>query len=176
MQKEAFRGPPGPVPDRVHMGDVIVRAGDLFGDGVNIAARLQALAGPGGVCISGEAHRCVRRILPWPTPTSGNGPSGTSRIRSGSSRSGRRPGVGMSSDTMPLSLPDKPSIAVLPFATMGGPDQDYLRMESAKRSPRPCPGFTASSSSPAPLAFTYKADPSNVQQVSRELGVRYVLE
>ena len=48
----------------VHVGDVMVRAGDLFGDGVNIAARLQALAAPGGVCISGAVHEHVRKVLP----------------------------------------------------------------------------------------------------------------
>ena len=48
----------------VHVGDVMVKGGDLFGDGVNIAARLQALAEPGGVCISGDAHRHVRKTLP----------------------------------------------------------------------------------------------------------------
>src|SRR6202163_117309 len=48
----------------VHVGDVMVRAGDLFGDGVNIAARLQALAQPGGVCVSGPTHEHVRKVLP----------------------------------------------------------------------------------------------------------------
>jgi len=49
----------------IHVGDVMVRAGDLFGDGVNIAARLQALAQPGGVCVSGATYEQVRKILPW---------------------------------------------------------------------------------------------------------------
>src|SRR5713226_5885982 len=61
----------GVVPDRrisfrigIHIGDVMVRAGDLFGDGVNIAARLQALAQPGGVCVSGTTYEQVRKVLP----------------------------------------------------------------------------------------------------------------
>src|SRR6516164_11682533 len=49
----------------IHVGDVMVRAGDLFGDAVNIAARLQALAQPGGVCVSGATYEQVRKILPW---------------------------------------------------------------------------------------------------------------
>ena len=63
----------------VHVGDVMVKGGDLFGDGVNIAARLQALAEPGGVCISGAAHEYVRKALPLAFRTSGPSRSRTSR-------------------------------------------------------------------------------------------------
>ena len=158
------------------MGDVIVRAGDLFGDGVNIAARLQALAGPGGVCISGEAHRCVRRILPLAYTDLGHRTVRNIEDPIRIFAVGPTTGVGMSSDTMPLSLPDKPSIAVLPFATMGGPDQDYLRTgfsEEITTALSRLHGFFVIARA---SAFAYKGKPSNVQQVSRELGVRYVLE
>ena len=161
----------------VHMGDVIVRAGDLFGDGVNIAARLQALAGPGGVRISGEAHRCVRRILPLAYTDLGHRTVRNIEDPIRIFAVGPTTGVGMSSDTMPLSLPDKPSIAVLPFATMGGgPDQDYLPdgiCEEITTALSRLHGFFVIARA---SAFTYKGKPSNVQQVSRELGVRYVLE
>ncbi|GEO17710.1 adenylate/guanylate cyclase domain-containing protein [Microvirga aerophila] len=161
----------------VHMGDVIVRAGDLFGDGVNIAARLQALASPGGVCISGEAHRCVRRILALAYTDLGHRTVRNIEDPIRIFAIGPTTGMSMLSDTTPLSLPDKPSIAVLPFATMGGcPDQDYLSdgiCEEITTTLSRLHGFFVIARS---SAFTYKGKPSNVQQVSRELGVRYVLE
>ncbi|WP_262269147.1 adenylate/guanylate cyclase domain-containing protein [Microvirga yunnanensis] len=161
----------------VHMGDVIVRAGDLFGDGVNIAARLQALASPGGVCISGEAHRCVRRILPLAYTDLGDRTVRNIEDPIRIFAVGPATGASMLVDTSPLLLPDKPSIAVLPFAAMGGgPDQDYLSdgiCEEITTTLSRLHGFFVIARS---SAFTYKGKPSNVQQVSRELGVRYVLE
>src|SRR3954449_1014431 len=62
----------------IHVGDVVVGGADLLGDGVNIAARLEGLAEPGGIAISGAAHAYVRKAVPWPTRTAANSTSETS--------------------------------------------------------------------------------------------------
>jgi len=87
----------------VHVGDVMVRGADLLGDGVNVAARLQALAEPGGVCISGEAHRSARTDLGQQSVKNVDGGVRAYAVRSGDAR-----------PSAPPALPDKPSIAVLP--------------------------------------------------------------
>jgi adenylate cyclase len=116
----------------VHAGDVMVRGGDLFGDGVNIAARLQALAPPGGVCISGAVHEHVRKVLPL--GFSDLGPqlvkNSDESVHAYVLSSGRAPQevTGAQPDRpKPLPLPDKPSIAVLPFTNLSGdPEQEYF--------------------------------------------------
>src|SRR5215211_7476374 len=117
----------GLAPDRrinfrigVHIGDVMVRAGDLFGDGVNIAARLQTMAKPGSVCISGATYDQVRKVLPITFAD-----LGVQQVKN-IQEPVRTYEVGTSSDvhapflTGELPLPDKPSIAVLPFQNMSG--------------------------------------------------------
>src|SRR6476619_708950 len=102
----------------VHVGDVMIKGGDLFGDGVNIAARLQTLASAGGVCLSGVAHDQVRKILPY-----GFADLGAQQVknidepvRAFSVMAERAAVVTASANhSVPLALPDKPSIAVLPF-------------------------------------------------------------
>ena len=99
----------------VHVGDVMVRGGDLFGDGVNIAARLQALAQPGSVCVSGATYEQVKNIEePIRVYVAG--------------RLGDTPSAAaLASPSKSLPLPDKPSIAVLPFQNMSGdPEQEYF--------------------------------------------------
>ena len=102
----------------IHVGDVMIKAGDLFGDGVNIAARLQSLASAGGTCISGSAHDQVRKILPFAFTDLGaqqvkniEEPVRTFAV----SAIGASAIVTSSNASLPLTLPDKPSIAVLPF-------------------------------------------------------------
>ena len=166
----------------VHVGDVMVRGGDLFGDGVNTAARLQALAEPGGVCISGAVHQHVRKLLPH--HFADLGPQVAKNldepVRAFALSSGEAPEVVTSPEPDrpdPLPLPDRPSIAVLPFTNMSGdPEQEYfadgLVEDIITALSRVRAFFVIARNS----SFTYKGRAVDVRQVSRELGVRYVLE
>src|SRR6516225_5036974 len=110
----------------INLGDVIVEGDDLYGDGVNIAARIEALADPGGVLVSNTVHDHVRDRLPFVFEDLGEQqvkniarPVRVYRVRDADAA------VKTAAPPM-LSLPDKPSIAVLPFANMSGdPEQEY---------------------------------------------------
>jgi len=117
----------------IHIGDVMIRAGDLFGDGVNIAARLQTLANPGAVCISGATYDQVRKVLPVTFVD-----LGVQQVKN-IQEPVRAYQMSAPSETLeavrarvveterPPTLPDKPSIAVLPFQNMSGdPEQEYF--------------------------------------------------
>jgi adenylate cyclase len=178
-----------PEPERIqyrigiNLGEIVVgEDGDIFGDGVNIAARLEALSDPGGICVSARVHedvvtrldlvfedmgeqilkniaRPVRtyRVLPYATAGSG----------------ATLPSV----DTPALALPDKPSIAVLAFTNMSndteqeffadGIAEDIITELSRSRSL-----FVIARNS----SFTYKGKPASIRDIGHELGVRYVLE
>src|SRR5882672_4171137 len=104
----------------VHIGDVMVRAGDLFGDGVNIAARLQSIARPGGVCISGATYDQVRKVLPMTFADLGalHVKNIQEPIRAYQAVNETREPVPLANTENLPALPDKPSIAVLPFQNM----------------------------------------------------------
>src|SRR6266704_5173819 len=167
----------------IHVGDVMIRAGDLFGDGVNIAARPQSIAKPGGVCISGVTYDQVRKVLPVSFVDLGvqqvkniQEPIRAYQVSAPSETQQTAP-VRVAEAESPPPLPDKPSIAVLPFQNMSGdPEQEYFAdgmvEEITTALSRIRWLFVVARNS----SFTYKGKAVDVKQVGRELGVRYVLE
>jgi len=161
----------------IHQGDIIVEDGDIFGDGVNLAARLESLAEPGGICISGRVHADVAGKLDVGFDDLGEQQvkniSRPVRVFRAQFRASKA-----AAETLPaLALADKPSIAVLPFQNMtGDAEQEYFvdgMVEEITTAISKLPWlFVIARNS----SFTYKGKPVDVKQVARELGVRYVLE
>src|SRR5216683_325474 len=161
----------------INLGDVIIDEDDVYGDGVNIAARLEALADPGGVVISSTVFEQVRDRVPDSFEDLGDQQvkniARPVRVYRLAQRSTPVSPTAMS----PLPLPDKPSIAVLPFANMiGDPAQEYFvdgmveAIITALSRIRWL--FVIARNS----TFIYKGQAVDVKQVGRELGVRYILE
>ena len=166
----------------VHQGDIVVEGDDIFGDGVNVAARLESLAEPGGICVSARVQEDVagRLDLTFDDLGEHNLKNIARRVRVYRVRlltAEDAPKL-IPTETGPaLALPDKPSIAVLPFQNMSGdPDQDYFAdgmvEEIITALSRIRWLFVIARNS----SFTYKGQTVHVKQVARELGVRYVLE
>lgn len=167
----------------VHVGDVMVKGGDLFGDGVNVAARLQTLATPGGVCLSGVAHDQVRKILPFSFTDLGiqQVKNIEEPVRAFAVSAAKAPATSDTAkgttDKQPLPLPDKPSIAVLPFQNMSGdPEQEYFADGIVEDIITALSRFKSLFVIARNSSFTYKGRAVDVKQVGHELGVRYVLE
>jgi len=159
----------------VNVGDIIIDAGDIFGDGVNVAARLEGLAEPGGICVSARVQEDVRGRLDIAFADEGEQklkniawPVRVYRVELGTATGTARPA---------LALPDKPSIAVLPFDNMSGdPEQDYLGdgiVEAITAALSRIRSFFVIARN---SAFIYKGRAANVRDIGSELGVAYVLE
>ncbi|HVP78275.1 MAG TPA: adenylate/guanylate cyclase domain-containing protein [Thermodesulfobacteriota bacterium] len=168
----------------INLGDVIEEGKQIYGDGVNIAARVEGLAEAGGICISGSAYEQIENKLPLRYDYLGEHevkniakPVRVYRAQIESEAVARKPLEVASKEKMAFPLPDKPSIAVLPFVNMSeDPKQEFFSDGMTEEI------ITALSKSPylfviaRQSTFTYKGKPVRVKQVSEELGVRYVLE
>ena len=159
----------------LHQGDIVVEDGDILGDGVNVAARLEALAEPGGICVSQRIHEDAVGKVDVIFEDMGEQqlknigrPVRVYRVLRDGTPAKERP---------TLALPDKPSIAVLPFQNMSGdPEQEYFAdgivEDIITALSRVHWLFVIARNS----SFTFKGRAVDVKQVGRELGVRYVLE
>jgi adenylate cyclase len=161
----------------INVGDIVVEDGDIFGDGVNVAARLEALAEPGGICVAARVQEDAAGRLDLVFDDLGEQQlKNIARpVRAYRVASDLRPAMPQASSGPPL--PDKPSIAVLPFANLSGdPEQEYFAdgmvEEIITALSRIRWLFVIARNS----TFTYKGQAIDVKQVGRELGVRYVLE
>jgi adenylate cyclase len=157
----------------INVGDIIIDGGDIFGDGVNVAARLEGLAEPGGICVSARVREDTQDKLDVAFEDAGEQrlkniarPVRVYRVRL----------EGKAASSTP-ALPDKPSIAVLPFANMSGdPDQEYFAdgiTEDITTALSKVRWFFVISRT---SAMVWRGKQVDIKQVARELGVRYVLE
>ena len=171
----------------INLGDVIEEQDRIYGDGVNIAARLEALAEPGGICISKTAFDYIENKLPLGYQFIGHQTVKNIAKPVGAYKVLMEPRVidveqkeeveTVRPDKPPAPLPDKPSIAVLPFTNLSGdPELDYFSDGISEEI------ITGLSKIPKMLViarnstFIYKGKPVKAQVVSEELGVRYILE
>jgi adenylate cyclase len=168
----------------IHVGDIIADDNDIFGDGVNIAARLEGIAEPGGVCISDDAQRQLRGKVDFAFEDMGPQnlknivePMRAWRWRMNASASPAVPIEPPVESTQALALPDKPSIAVLPFQNMSGdPEQEYFADGMVEEITTALSRFKWLFVIARNSSFTFKGKAVDVKEVGRGLGVRYVLE
>ncbi len=177
--RQATDGPPIILRIGINLGDVIVEGDDLYGDGVNVASRLEGLAEPGGICISAKVYDEVKNKLAL-----GYEDLGERELKNVAEpihvylivpeRSAETPKAEADVD---LALPDKPSIAVLPFDNMSGdPEQEFFAdgiTEDLITALSKIRWFFVIARN---STYTYKGKAVEVTQVAKELGVRYVLE
>jgi adenylate cyclase len=169
----------------IHVGDIIIDDNDIFGDGVNVAARVENECEPGGVCLSGNAFEQIRgktdftfddlgekRLKNIERPVRLYAVQGAAAATTTAAIS-----IMPSDNSKPLPLPDKPSIAVLPFPNMSGdPEQEYFADGMVEDIITALSRFKSLFVIARNSSFTYKGRAVDIKQVGRELGVRYVLE
>ena len=157
----------------INVGDIIVDGNDIFGDGVNVAARLEGLAEPNGICVSSRVQEDAQGRLDIAFEDAGEQtlkniarPVRVYRVR-----------VNGAAAKVPPALPDKPSIAVLPFQNMSGdPEQEYFADGMVEDIITALSRFRHLFVIARNSSFTYKGRAVDIRQIGRELGVRYVLE
>ncbi len=166
----------------INLGDIIVEGSDIYGDGVNVAARLEALAEPGGVYMSEVVRQSIGSMLDLNLEDLGEHQVKNIaravhvfRVRFATDEAGpKQPGPGAEER---LAIPHKPSIAILPFSNMSGdPDQEFFSdgiTEDIITALSKIRWFFVIARN---TTFSYKGQPVDVKQVAEELGVRYVLE
>ena len=159
----------------INIGDIIVEPHDIFGDGVNIAARLEGIAEPGGICISSSAYEQVRGKVPVDFTDLGE------QTLKNIARPIHAYAVGLTANahqaaTPPFSAP-RLSIVVLPFANLGGdPGQDYFSDGVTESLTTDLSRIAGAFVIARNTAFTFKGKAVDVKKLGRELNVRYVLE
>lgn len=165
----------------INLGEILIKNGDIFGNGVNIAARLEALADSGGICVSDDVFRQARGKVEAVFHDMGEqrlkNVAESIRTYSIGSQGSAQPGESANTFQCELALPNKPSIAVLPFDNMSGdPEQNYFADGIVEDI------ITALSRNRALFviarnsSFSYRGKAVDIKQIGRELGVRYVLE
>ena len=171
----------------IHIGDVVEESdGDLMGDGVNIASRLEGVAAPGSICLSEDAYRQVRARLDLAVSDLGqtnlkniSEPMRVYSLQVGGAVLAKPVSDARTPEAPPVrpAMPDKPSIAVLPFTNMSGdPEQEYFVDGMVEDIITALSRFNQLFVIARNSTFTYKGRAVDVRQVAKELGVRYVLE
>ncbi len=168
----------------VNLGDVMAEGGNLFGDGVNVAARLEGLAKAGGVCVSGTVFDHVRNKVGLEFEDLGqrqvkniSEPLRVYRVAAGTAEEDRPASPCEASIGLDFSVPDYPSIAVLPFTVMSAdPEQEFFADGVSEDIITALSKISRLMVVARNSTFTYKGKAVDVKQVSREQGVRYVLE
>ena len=184
-QMAQLKGVPQSIAFRIgiNVGDIIIESDDIFGDGVNIAARVENECEPGGVWLSDDAYRQVRGKTTFAFDDLGerslkniDRPVRIYSVRSAGLSPAMRVASPSESKKPPLP-PDRPSIAVLPFSNMSGdPEQEYFADGMVEDIITALSHFKSLFVIARNSSFTYKGRAVDIKQVGRELGVRYVLE